>query len=61
MAIIRAVDHNKKMSQLEITDEQLATFKEQAKEGGFSVEEAILIEMTDNKTSRFKGTIYIEE
>lgn len=61
MAIIRAIDHNKKLSTLELGKEEFAVLKEQAVAADISVEEAALILMTDGKTSRFKGTIYVDE
>lgn len=59
MAIVRAIDENKKMEQMELTDEEFMLLKEQAATAEFSLEDMALILLTNGKTSRFKGTIEV--
>lgn len=59
-ATVRVIDHEKKMSILDLNEESFEKLKSDADAAGLSLEDMALIHMTGSKTSRFKGTVLIE-
>lgn len=59
-AIVRAIDHNKRLSTLRLDEGMFSELKRNADGAGVSLETAALILATDGRTSRFKGKFYVE-
>lgn len=59
-ATVRVIDHEKKLSVLDLSEEAYDKLKSDAEAASLTLEDMALIHMTGSKTSRFKGTVSIE-
>lgn len=60
VATVRVIDHDKKMDIMDLDASSFDKLKADATAAGISLEEMVIIHMTNNQTSRFKGTVSID-